>query len=292
MNIRSIASFVFEGKDTGFSVSHFFSSIIDVYFRLFGRLILRIPEKGALGNLPFLEKTLLIDISWLLAFCGLALFIGIFIWKKYFIRILSLSGKRKDEFYYGCKLIVLWVLVILTFFGFYKKAIYDYYFGMMYFVPFIIIGLFSMVLYYKGRVWRWLGLGIIGALAIYNWQGRPFLFEPNNQLGQVELISREVLQQTDGKPFNFALITGGNSDHAYRYFFELWKRTPVTIENAAIDPERKTVMDQLLIICEDVSCQPLGNSLWEVAGFGRAEIVGEWNVSVVKIYKLIHYNGI
>jgi 4-amino-4-deoxy-L-arabinose transferase-like glycosyltransferase len=291
MNIRSIVLFVFEGKDTGFSILHFVSNITDVYFRLFGRLILRIPEKGVLGNFPFIEKTLLIDGTWILAFSALILCLGIFVWKKQCVRLFLLEGKRKDEFYYGCKLLILWVLVILSFFGFYKKAMYDYYSGMMYFVPFIIVGLFYAVLYHKGFWWKFLGLGIVGALMFYNWQGRPFRYTPNNQLGQVELIAREIIAKTDGKPFNFALITGGNSDHAYRYFFELWGKSPVTIENAVLDPMRKTVTDQLLIVCEDISCQPLGNSLWEVAGFGRGEIAKEWDVSVVKLYKLIHYKG-
>jgi hypothetical protein len=64
----------------------------------------------------------------------------------------------------------------------------------------------------------------------------------------------------------------------------------VTIENLAVDPLRKSVTDQLLVVCEDPTCQPLGNALWEIAGFGRAEIVGQWDVSVVKVYKLRHYS--
>ena len=138
-------------------------------------------------------------------------------------------------------------------------------------------------------MWRGVGYGIVTGLVLYNWLGMPFRFEPNNQLGQVERIAEDVINNTDGKPFNFALISGGNSDHAYRYFFELWGRSPITIENAVLDPVRQTVTDQLLIVCEDISCQPLGNSLWEVAGFGRAEIEKEWYVSVVKLYKLIPY---
>jgi 4-amino-4-deoxy-L-arabinose transferase-like glycosyltransferase len=291
INIRSILSFVFEGKDTGFSIGHFFTNSIDVYFRLFGRLVVRVPEKGTLGNLPFIEKTLLIDSTWILALSALLLVIGIFLYKKYFTQLFVLQGKRKDELYYGITLITLWTLVILSFFGFYKKANYDYYFGMMYFVPFILIGLLFKTLYYKGIRWKVFGFITVGLLVIYNWQGMPFRYTPNNQLGQVELIAREIIDKTDGKPFNFALITDGNSDHSYRYFFELWGKSPVIIENATIDPTRKTVTDQLLIVCEDIFCKPLGNSLWEVAGFGRAEIVKQWDVSVVKLYKLVHYKG-
>ena len=77
-------------------------------------------------------------------------------------------------------------------------------------------------------------------------------------------IAEFVLSKTDNKPFNFALITPGNSDHAYRYFFEMENRDPVTIENDVVDPDRKTVTDQLLIVCEH-ECSPLGHPLWEVA---------------------------
>ena len=64
---------------------------------------------------------------------------------------------------------------------------------------------------------------------------------------------------------------------------------PVTIQNIAIDPKRTSVTDQLFVVCESLPCHPLGASLWEISGFGRAEIVGEWQVSVVKVYKLIRY---
>jgi len=39
------------------------------------------------------------------------------------------------------------------------------------------------------------------------------------------------------------------------------------------------------VVCESLPCKPLGNSLWEIAGFGQADIAGHWNVSVVEIYK-------
>ena len=104
-------------------------------------------------------------------------------------------------------------------------------------------------------------------------------------------IAEFVLSKTDGKPYNFALLTPGNSDHAYRYFFEINDQAPVTIDNLEKDPQRNSVTDQLLIVCEYEACSPLGESLWEVAGFGRGEIAGEWKVSPVTIYKLKPYKG-
>jgi hypothetical protein len=134
-----------------------------------------------------------------------------------------------------------------------------------------------------------LAIGIFVAIAWVNLQGIPFRYIPNRQLEQVEKIARFVYDKSEGKVYNFALITGGNSDHAYRYFLTVWDKPPVTIENPKEDPQRKTVADQLLVICEEHPCFPLGNSLWEIAGFGRAEIVNQWDVSVVKVYKLKHY---
>jgi 4-amino-4-deoxy-L-arabinose transferase-like glycosyltransferase len=281
-NTKSIFEFVFAGKDTGFAQSHFFMNISDIYFRLFGRLILRIPESGVLGNLPPNIKIPWIAITWFLAFlCG-----GLLLHRS----IIKLNGKQKN-FHNEYILMLLWITVPILLFGVYKKAVYDYYFGLFFPLPFLLTALvIDRLMYYK-KAGLVVGACIILGLAIFNWQGRPFVYQPNNQLGQVELISREVLAHAEGKPYNFALIATGNSDQAYRYFFEIWGKAPVTIENAVIDPERKTVTDQLLIVCEDIFCKPLGHSLWEIAGFGRAEIAGVWDVSVVKVYKLIHYKG-
>lgn len=128
-------------------------------------------------------------------------------------------------------------------------------------------------------------------LLIINLEGIPFRFEPNRQLQQTETIAKFVNDKIRGKPFNFALITGGNSDHAYRYFFTMWRHVPVTIQNAVVDPQRKTVTDQLIVVCESIPCRPVGDPLWEIAGFGRAEVTGHWTVSVVEVYKLVHYKG-
>ncbi|MBI2622869.1 MAG: hypothetical protein HYW64_02135 [Candidatus Levybacteria bacterium] len=96
-----------------------------------------------------------------------------------------------------------------------------------------------------------------------------------------------VWLNAQGIPFRFS----PNRQKEYRYFFKLAGKDPVIIETFKNDPKRQTVADQLLIVCEDPECKPLGHSLWEVAGFGRAEIAGEWQVSVVKVYKLVRYEG-
>ena len=107
----------------------------------------------------------------------------------------------------------------------------------------------------------------------------------------MKTIADFVMTKTNAKPFNFALITGGNSDYAYRYFFTIWNHPPETIQYTGVDPKRKSVTDQLFVVCESTPCEPIGHSLWEIAGFGQADIAGHWKVSVVEIYKLVHYKG-
>ena len=68
----------------------------------------------------------------------------------------------------------------------------------------------------------------------------------------------------------------------------------MVIEDFQHDPKRITVTDHLLVVCEVpvADCKPLGHPLWEIAGFGRAEIVGSWPApGGITIMKLVHYTG-
>ncbi len=333
-NIKSIINFVLRGEETGGS-SRFFAIVENVFFRIFGRLVTNFPPPEQVS----LQAHFQIAV-WYYLTLSLALLSTVV------LAYTLLRRFRDQKEFPKISLLVVWLVVGVGLFGFYKKPIYDYYFGFMFPLPFLLVGLTISSLYTNvhqlifsrhsgdqsvecrtetpeslyasrasvdaerfwtrrvpygnpssqndgkmGLVGKVLAVGVFLSIAWINLQGMPFRYPPNRQLAQVEEISRFVVEKTDNKPFNFALITGGNSDHAYRYFFTLWGRQPVTIDNPQKDPERKTVTEQLLVVCETSPCAPLGHSLWEIAGFGRAEIVGEWSVSVVKVYKLIHYMG-
>ncbi|MBL7159352.1 glycosyltransferase family 39 protein [Candidatus Microgenomates bacterium] len=271
-NIQTIIKFLFTGKETGFAEIKTIVILGDLIFRLFGRLIFYFPPPE---QFSLYSKNILF-------------------WWRFFVIMAVISSlaylvvriiKDKKAVHI---LILLWFVFGIGLFSFYKKDIYDYYLGILFPLPFLLLGNLFSFFWQKKILKLFVGIGFT-ALLIFNWSGRPFKFPANRQLEQAKTISRFVLEKTENKPFNFALITAQNSDHAYRYFLEIWDRKPIIIENSQIDPEKKTVADQLLIVCEDINCQPLGHSLWEVAGFGRAEIAGQWDVSVVKIYKLIHY---
>lgn len=277
-NTQSIIRFLLAGKETGYEGSTFFVTIGDVVFRLFGRLMLRFPEKAAWPNFPSWQIPVWIALTRTIAFSSIV-----------YVMLAAIRKIRAQQ-HVSYVLLALWFLVPVMLFGFYQKGIYDYYFGIIFAVPFLMVGAVAGKLL-EWKMSRWVIVAMWIGLLYFNWLGRPFVYPPNRQLDQAQAISAEALAHTDGKPFNFALVTRGNSDHAFRYFFEIWGRKPVTIENETIDPERKTVTDQLIVICEDPACQPLGNSLWEIAGFGRAQIAGSWDVPFVRIFKLVPYTG-
>jgi hypothetical protein len=91
----------------------------------------------------------------------------------------------------------------------------------------------------------------------------------------------------DGE-YNFALISKGNSDHAYRFFLEIKDHERRLFEI------KDRVAPQLIVLCEVEQgqiCEPEGNSLWEIAGYGPAKIVGQSTVIGYPIYRLQHIEG-
>lgn len=277
-NIRSIFDFIFHSKETGGSLQ-FLPTVNNVFFRIFARLIVDYPPPEQVT----LQGHLTITI-WYLSSLSLAIGASIFL-------VIGFIKSFKDKKEFAQKsLLLMWFVMGILLFGLYKKQIYDYYFAFLFPLPFMLVGALLVWLAKRSKLFLSIAIIIGIILTTINLQAIPFRYPPNRQLAQVEGISQFVMDKTNGKPFNFALITGGNSDHAYRYFFTVWGHPPVTIQFVGADPQRKSVTDQLLIVCE-MTCHPLGDSLWEVAGFGQAEIVGQWNVSVVKVYKLAHYKG-
>lgn len=288
-NTISIIRFLRTGQDTGFVLSTFIATITDVSYRLFGRLLVRLPQPEVMVNVPAQFKLIWDVVIKFLQWASLGL-IATYIARLVMFPFTSVEHKHKNNSRLSAILMLLWFFVPLLLFGLYKKSIYDYYFGLFFAVPFLLTALLLRAMSVR-MIGRIVAIFVLGYMLFYNWQGRPFVTPPNNQLGQARLIARAALDKAEGKPFNFALLANFNSDHAYRYFFEIWGSAPVTIEREEIDPERKTVTDQLIIICELPECKPLGHPLWEIAGFGRAEIAGEWPVSFVRVQRLVHYQG-
>lgn len=277
-NTINIFNFIFTSQAKSGKLTPL-ETIYDVFFRIFGRLVTNFPAPEKLHlwekiNLDYWHfGTLLFGLA-----CA-----GFLIYKCF------KEYKLHSSNFANYSLLLLWLVLGVGLFGLYRKSIYDYYLGFMFPMPFLIVGILLKGIWVN-KIGKILSIIVLIVLLWLNNLTPPYKDPANGQLRQMETISKFVIGQIGDKPYNFALITGGNSDHAYRYFFTVWGKEPTVIENPVIDPKRKTVMDQLLVVCETVpNCNPLGNSLWEIAGFGRAEVVGEWSYSVVKIFKLKHY---
>ncbi len=290
-NMRTMLNLILHGNATTFYPTNmgFTQNIVSVFFKLFARLVTKFPPPEQIDINQHRELWWWQLGTYVLGVCSVGALYFLFKQK---------SEHPKSEKTHDKQLIfllfILWLGIGSFLFGFYKKEIFDYYLGFMFPLPFLLVGgLLGLISTTKrlGLVGKSAAIGVFLVLFILNLSGNPFQFEPNRQKQQAKTIADFVLSKTDNHPYNFALVTNGNSDHEYRYYFEIAHRPPVEILNTTLDPKRTSVTRQLLVVCDYLDCQPLGNSLWEVAGFGRAEVAGQWNVSVVKIFKLVPYKG-
>lgn len=265
INTQAVFRFFFTQKNasSGPFFLGFMETAADVTVRLFWRLVIVVNAQ--------LSKLLIVSL----------LIYYLFQYKK--------AIKNSFVINKSLLIVIVWLLLGIFSFGLYRGVIYDYYFGSLFVVPFILMGIALTSLWkwrLKGKV---LTLLLLIILTIFNLNASPLKIEPNNMLKNTEEIARSIYDRTDSKPYNFALIALRNSDHAYRYFLEVWGKPPTVIENPVTDPLRKTVTRQLLVICEEKVCQPEGHSLWEIAGFGRAQIIDRWDLITVKGFKLVPF---
>jgi 4-amino-4-deoxy-L-arabinose transferase-like glycosyltransferase len=177
-------------------------------------------------------------------------------------------------------------LFVFSVFGgliFYKGRMEIHYLNIIYVFVLIIIADSLITL---GKIHLSIPIVVVLVLLYFSSQAYFFRETPNKQLDQTIDISKFIMSKIGKEKFNFALITKSNGDHAYRYFFDLWGNESVEIKPD--DPA--SVTKTLIVLCEPLtrSCDPRGNSLWEIAGFGRAEIVKQWERGVYKVYKMEH----
>lgn len=292
-NINLLWGFIFSQEGTG-AGHNYLTTVSDIFYRLFSRLITFYP----FGDFVYRYNPFILGV-WFVFTLLIAL-------NAILHLVFQLVRNRfQTTAFSRYILLFLWLIVGVGLFGFYKKEIHDYYFEFMFPLPFILVGLVltngrklferlfkNTPIKHISTKFQIISLTIFITLAVLNLLGVPFQFTPNRQLEQTRNIAKFIYDQAGGKPFNFALISSGNSDHAYIYFFEVWGNNPVTIEDKEKDPMRKTVTDQLFIVCESLPCFPLQDYQWKIAFFGKnKEIVGEWDVRPYKVYKLKQING-
>ena len=254
-NFRTILEFITRGSTVGYKSNNIAWSIFDI-----GNILLE--------ELSTLQETAFTKIF----FLGL---VALGIWG-------FLKFKKEKKLIFSISLI--WFLGGLTLLRLYAGQIFDYYFGTIFPAPFLLIGLI-VFLFWKNIFLRF-GISVISILLIAFFIDHGFYKTPPNKLiDQTSRITDFVNEKSDNRPYNFALISESNSNHAYRYFLETKDNSPKQLE--------EIVTEQLLIVCESKKCEPLGYPLWEVAAFGRAEIAEEWELKEygIKVFRLIHWSG-
>lgn len=257
-NFRTILEFVTRGTTLGYSSTRF------------GWLL------SSMGNI-FLEELSVLKAT---------IFTRIAFWFIVLTSAAALFKYRKDyqkRLFFSATLI--YFLAGLAGLRFYTGQIYDYYFGFIFPAPFLLFA--SAVYLFEKNMALKVAAFLITLAISYQFIANGFYkSQPNRLINQTETVTNAIIAVSEDKPFNFAIITNSNSDHAYRYFLEIKGHKPKPLE--------ELITDQLIILCESQNCpSPLGHPLWEIAAFGRGEIV---NVSQLpdygfKIYKLIHWPG-
>ena len=206
-DFRNIFNFVLFSGKTG-TGPNYFTTIYDVFFRVFGRLVFYFPTP---------DHQYIYGHTVVLVWQVFVLLFAIFACAAILFKLYNAHRERSANFE-KYLLLIVWLVVGVLLFGFYKKDIYDYYFAFMFPLPFLLVA-GSLDFLKKIKFFK---LGCITALVLLiiivalNLDGFPFQYQPNRQLNQMRTIADFVMTQTNVKPFNFALISGGNSDYAYR----------------------------------------------------------------------------
>lgn len=256
-NIRTILEFTTRGTTIGYKTTHFVWLVSNT-----GNILLE--------EISLLRGTLLTKLVFWILSAGSVL--GLIIYRR--------DTQKKLIFTIG----IVWFLGGILILRSYTGQVYDYYFGFMFPAAFLVVALVIFIMWRK-LITRLVALAFIAVtLALFASNGF-YKTAPNRLIEQTENIANFVIEKSQNQPYNFALISNSNSDHAYRYFLEIKNRSPKQLE--------EIVTDQLIVICESEVCAPLGNPLWEIAGFGRAEIANEWQLPQYgfKVLRLTHWPG-
>lgn len=191
--------------------------------------------------------------------------------------VVFFKAKQKS----ALKLLFSWLGFAWVGLSVYKQHVYIHYLGFIYPAIFLLMGVILSFLLQKKIIFQVIGTLLVSYLVYLNLANSPAFGSPNRQLQRTEQAVDLIIQESKGLPFNFGLIAKQNYDESYRYVLENKK--------ASLVKEEDKIVDQLFVICEDGdSCKPEGNPQWQVAVFGQAHIIGEWQIDYLKIYRLVH----
>lgn len=174
----------------------------------------------------------------------------------------------------------IWIFSGVTGLALYKQHIYDHYFAFLF--PPIFITFTYLI---SRNLPRFISLTGITILIVFAFLENPFRWEPPRQIDTTKTIINSIINESNGQPFNFSLLAKMNYDPGYRYF--------MYENNAPVKLLQDEITEQLFVVCEpfQMNCQPINHPEWSVAAFGWAKIDKEWEISGIKVFKLLHTQG-
>ncbi len=178
----------------------------------------------------------------------------------------------------------VWLLIGMLGLSFYQQPIYDHYLGFVNPAPFLLLGWTIQLLVnfkkpFLGIILKLALVLLLAVLIIVNLEKNPLNSQANNQLKKTQDIATFVIDKSQNKDFNFALIAKSNYDLAYQFYLDMYGYKPKQL------PFVNT--GQLIVVCEDEVCDPTHNAKYEIAAFGWSKVDWIEEFEGVKIYKLI-----
>ncbi|MCL4366102.1 glycosyltransferase family 39 protein, partial [Patescibacteria group bacterium] len=177
----------------------------------------------------------------------------------------------------------VWLLIGLLGLTFYQQDVYDHYLGFLNPAPFLLLGATLYLPKVQGNKKWLLNTGmmvLLVVLTVVNLE-KTSIFKPaNNQLYRTQEVAKFIIQQSQDRDFNFALLAQRNYDSAYQFYLDRYGHKP---KIAPFD-----ITDQLFVVCEDEVCDPVHSPKYEIAAFGWSKIEQIQQLYGVKLYKLVH----
>jgi len=174
------------------------------------------------------------------------------------------------------------VFSFIYLFSILSSARYPHYYGSIYLSFFVMCAYLFGSIPKKAYSAALLGFLISVYIALNAKQYSFINGRPSNQIEYAEHIAESIAPHIDNKPFNFATYPiEFTSEDTFLYFLE---KQGLKVANR----EAREVTDQMYVLCDREPCRILDSHSWNIEMFGKARIDTMWEVSGVKIYRLLH----
>jgi hypothetical protein len=207
---------------------------------------------------------------------------------SHFLSILLLGGILGGGLWYAyrskSRFAMLHLLSVITYvlgFAFLGNPRHAHYYGQIYMSLLFIISF--IVVSQKNNTIRNAGTMLLLVIfLILNIPRYYFFFQtPNHQITHAKTVAMELKKHIGNEPYNIATWPVDMGEDMYTYFLEVDNKGPA-------DRSQLEITDQMFVLCSQEPCMVTDSPSWNISMFGPAQIVDEWVVENIKIFKLEH----